>query len=234
MTSYRLVLLAVLVVAVGCGESSAPSTPPASSTRVYMTNFPLAEDPISENGNWINGRVVGLDWTNARTTPGLAFGTETGSGGYDDAVALLTGTWGPDQTVEATVYTVNQNDSISEEVELRLRSSLLANRCTGYEVLFSARSSAAASIQIVRWNGPFGDFTVLGSRYGKPHGITTGDVVRATIVGSTITAYINGVQKLKVIDSTYSSGSPGMGFFLRGGTTGVNRDYGFTSFRASY
>jgi hypothetical protein len=229
MTRYRLVLLAGLVVAVGCGQSSAPSTPPTPSIRVYTTNFSLAEEPISENGNWINGQAIGLDWTNARTTPGLAFGTETGSGGYDDTVALLTGTWGPDQTVEATVYTVHQNANITEELELRLRSSLSANRCTGYEVLFNV----LGSIQIVRWNGPLGGFTVLGGPGGPK--LTTGDVVKATIVGSTITAYVNGVQKLQVIDSTYSNGSPGMGFFLgRGGAPGMNRDYGFTSFRASY
>jgi hypothetical protein len=202
-----------------------------TGARVYTTNFPLTENPISEGGHWINGQVVGLDWKNARTTPGLAFGTQTGNGGYDDTVALLAGTWGPDQTVEATVYTVNPNDSIFEEVELRLRSSLSAHSCTGYEVLFSARSSANAYVQIVRWNGPLGNFTVLTSA-GVPAGIITGDVVKATIVGSTITAYLNGVQKLQVVDSTYPSGKPGMGFFLQG-AGGVNGDYGFTSFTAS-
>src|SRR4029077_21073039 len=52
------------------------------------------------------------------------------------------------------------------------------------------------------------------------------------IDGSTITAYINGVQKLQVVDSTYSSGNPGIGAFLQN-ATGVNGDYGFTSFTAS-
>lgn len=229
-----MVLLAGLAVAVGCGQSSTPSAPsisppssPTPSARVYSTNFPLAEDPISEGGNWINGQVVGLDWRNARTTPGLAFGTQTGSNNLDDTVALLMGTWGPDQTVEATVYTVNQNANVTEELELRLRSSLSANRCTGYEVLFNV----FGSIQIVRWDGPLGGFTVLGGS-GNPRPLTIGNVVKATIVGSTITAYVNGVQNLQVNDSTYSSGSPGMGFFLRG-TPGVNADYGFMSFTAS-
>jgi hypothetical protein len=168
-----------------------------------------------------------LDWKNARTTPGLAFGTQTGNGGYDDTVALLTGAWGPDQTVEATLYTINLNPNIFEEVELRLRSSLSANSCTGYEVLFGLNGY----IQIVRWNGPLGNFTALASA-PVPAGITTGNVVKATIVGSTITAYINGVQKLQVIDSTYPSGRPGMGFFLQG-AGGVNSDSGFTRFTAS-
>ena len=51
----------------------------------YSTNFPLTEDPISEGGRWINGSV-GLDWKNCRTTPGLAFGTQSGANPppYDD------------------------------------------------------------------------------------------------------------------------------------------------------
>jgi hypothetical protein len=100
------------------------------SAATYTTNFPLTENPISEGGKWINGKTVGLDWSNASTTPGLAIGRESGTSGYDDTVALLTGVWGPNQTVSATVYSVNQNDSIFEEVELRVRSSLSAHMCT--------------------------------------------------------------------------------------------------------
>ncbi len=205
---------------------------PEAAARTYTTNFPLTENPISEAGNWINGGTVGLDWTNVSTTPGLAIGRESGTINYDDATALLTGSWGPDQTVTATVYTVNQNDSIFEEVEIRLRSSLSAHLCTGYEVNFSARSSSNAYVQIVRWNGPLGNFTLLDGRGGSGYGIHKGDVIKATIVGNVITAYINDVQVLQVTDNTYKTGSPGMGFYLQG-ATGKNGDYGFTSFTAT-
>src|SRR5262245_9190880 len=77
--------------------------------KTYSTNFPFAENPISQGGRWKNGQTNGIDWSNVRTTPGLAFGTQTGTNGFDDSVALLTGTWGPDQTVEATVHSVNQS-----------------------------------------------------------------------------------------------------------------------------
>ncbi len=203
-----------------------------ASAATYTTNFPLTENPISEGGKWINGKTVGLDWSNASTTPGLAIGRESGTSGYDDTVALLTGTWGPNQTVSATVYSVNQNDGIFEEVELRVRSSLSAHKCTGYEVLFSARSSSNAYVQIVRWNGPLGSWTLLDARGGTSYGIRTGDVVKATAIGNVITAYINGVAVLQVTDSTYPSGSPGMGFYLQN-ATGKNGDYGFTSFTAT-
>jgi len=200
----------------------------------YTTSFTSTEDPFSENGRWIGGKTVGLAWSDFQSVPGLAFGKQPGTspGVYDDAIALLTGTWGPNQTVQATVKTVNQNDSFVEELEIRLRSTVTANSSTGYECNFSARRSANAYVQIVRWNGAFGDFTPLDGRGGSSMALRNGDTITCTINGSTITAYINGVQKLQVFDSTFSSGNPGIGAFLQN-ATGLNGDYGFTSFTAS-
>jgi hypothetical protein len=204
----------------------------ARTHGTYSTNFPLSEDPISEGGMWINGRTGGLDWANVRTSRGFAFGTESGTVDYDDSTALLTGTWGPNQTVQATVRTSNQNDKIYEEVELRVRSALSAHRATGYEILFRCSKTAHAYTQIVRWNGPLGSFTILKDARGPQFGVATGDVVKATIVGNVITAYINGAQVLQATDDTYTDGNPGMGFYLQG-ATGMNGDYGFTGFTAT-
>jgi hypothetical protein len=145
----------------------------------YTTSFTSTEDPISENGRWIGGKTVGLEWSDFQSVPGLAFGKQNGwsRGVYDDAIALLTGTWGPNQTVQATVKTVNQNDRIFEELEIRLRSTVTANRSTGYECNFSARSSANAYVQIVRWNGALGDFTELDGREGSSYGLHNGDTI---------------------------------------------------------
>lgn len=198
----------------------------------YTTTFPLVENPVSEGGNWINGRTVGLDWSNIRSTPGFVFGTESGTVNYNDSTALLTGTWGPDQTVQATVHTVKQNDNISQEVELRLRSSLSAHSATGYEINFRCSKTANAYAEIVRWNGPLGNFTYLAHQGGSAYGVANGDVVKGTIVRNVITAYINGVQVLQATDNTYSNGSPGMGFYLQG-ASGVNGDYGFKSLSAT-
>jgi hypothetical protein len=208
----------------------APSSP--GSPKSYTTQFPNAENPILENGLWTNGKAAGFDWTDVAVVPGLAFGTESGNAGYDDATALLTGTWGADQTAEATVHSVNQNDNIFEEVEIRLRSSLSAHRSTGYEINFRCSKTSNAYTQIVRWNGPLGQFTYLNAAGGANYGVADGDVVKATVVGNVITAYINGVQVLQATDSTYPNGSPGMGFFLQS-ATGVNRDYGFSRFTAA-
>src|SRR5882757_92334 len=201
-------------------------------SHAYTTTFPLNETPISEGNAWINGKAVGLNWADVHTTRGLAFGTESGNNGYDDSAALLTGNWGSDQTAEATVHTVNQNDSIFEEVELRLRSNLSARSATGYEINFRCSKTAKAYTQIVRWNGTLGNFTYIATAQGQKYGVTNGDVVKATIKGNVITAYINGVQVLQGRDKKFTTGNPGMGFFLQG-ASGVNSDYGFTRFTAS-
>ncbi len=204
--------------------------------RTYATRFSLAENPISEGGVWLNGQRDGLDWADVRTTPGFVFGTELGTlqgaAKYDDSTALLAGPWGPDQMAQATVRSVNQTDKVFEEVELRLRSSLSPHRCTGYEILFRCLKAQEAYLEIVRWNGPLGDFTYLNRARGAKYGVADGDVVKATIVGSVITAYVNGVQMLQATDDTFADGSPGVGFFLEG-ASGLNADYGFTEFSAT-
>lgn len=206
----------------------------------YSTNFPNTENPIAENGHWIDGGTIGLDWTNVSTTPGFAIGHEVGAS-YTDATALLTGSWSPDQNVSATVHTMNQNDSCYQEVELRLRSSLAAHQNKGYEVSFKMSQTSSAYIIIVRWNGPLGSFDYLFNQQGTQFAVKDGDVVSADISGNTITAYINGTKKAQVditaIGGTvYQSGSPGMGFNLENapvGCSGTNGNYGFTSYQAS-
>ena len=206
----------------------------AQAPHSYSTNFPATENPISEGGRWINGQAAGLDWKDVRTSVGLAYGADaSGNPNYNDPTAILSGTWGPNQTVQATVHSVNQRGGNTfEEVEFRLRTTITAHRNAGYEVNFRCTHDGSQYVQIVRWNGALGNFTYVKNGSVPGPGIRDGDIVRATIVGSTITAYINGVQVVQASDSTYSSGNPGIGFYLQG-TASVNGDYGFTSFSAS-
>src|SRR6202030_849078 len=82
-----------------------------------------------------------------------------------------------------------------------------------------------------------GNFTYLAISVGSAYGVKDGDVVKATMIGNVITAYINDVQVLQVMDDTYAAGNPGMGFFIGNvlGTDGAGRDgdYGFTSYTAT-
>lgn len=198
--------------------------------RSYTTAFPLTENPISENGNWINGGVVGLNWTNIRTTLNKAFGTEsgtgTGSARYDDSTALLTGPWGIDQTAKATIY-ITTPPPFAAEVELRLRSTITANNINGYEFVCSVAPGNQYSA-IVRWNGALGDFTSIAS---SGIGCANGDVLGATAIGSTLTLYKNGSVLATAADATFLGGAPGMGMFLAG-NIGINANYGFSQYNA--
>jgi hypothetical protein len=212
---------------------------PAGTHGTYSTNFPRAENPISEGGKWLNGQKDAVDWADVRTRPGLAFGLEIGGSRpepqkYDDATALLTGTWGPNQTVQATVHSVNQNlsDKVWEEVELRLRSTLTPHNATGYEVMFRCSKTPNAYCNIARWDGPLGKFAYLKNSGGSKYGVADGDVVKASMIGNVITVYINGKQMAQTSDNTFKSGNPGMGFFIDG-ATGENGNFGFSSFTAT-
>ncbi|MDR3692863.1 MAG: hypothetical protein P4L46_26015 [Fimbriimonas sp.] len=217
--------VAALLSACG-GGGSAPA-----GLRTYSTAFPATENPVDQHGVWINGHREGLDWCDVATTHGLARGTESGNVQYDDSTALLAGVWKPDQGAEATVHSVNQTSTAYEEVELRLRSAISAHEATGYEINFRCLKTGDAYCQIVRWNGPLGKFTYLNAAGGASFGVSNGDVVKATVVGHVITAFINGKQVLQATDPTYATGNPGIGLYLAG-PSGLNRDYGFTRFSA--
>jgi hypothetical protein len=55
------------------------------------------------------------------------------------------------------------------------------------------------------------------------------DVISASIVGNTISAYKNGTLMMQATDKTYTSGAPGMGVNFNSGCT----HYGFKDFSAS-
>jgi hypothetical protein len=198
--------------------------------RTYSTRFPATEAPISEGGNWISGGAVGLDWGDVLTVPGLAIGRD-GPHKYSDPAALLTGEWGPDQTVRATVYSVNQTEKQWQEVEIHLRSTLSAHKCTGYEILFRCLKSENAYMEVVKWNGPVADFTYLSRNRGSQYGVANGDLIEASVVGNVIKVSINGKLMDSVKDDTFTSGNPGIGFNYGCGDT--YGDFGLTSLMVS-
>ena len=167
-----------------------------------------------------------MDWTSVTKVNGLAHGTQTGSGGYNDSYAYLSG-FPANQSATAVIYRNTSTNSTNKEVELLLRWSDSTHSATGYECNIQHNGQYA---QIVRWNGAYGNFTEIG-RASNPPNPKTGDVMKATIVGNVITVYINGVQIMQATDSTYSSGNPGMGFYIDAGAS--NADFGFSSFSAT-
>jgi hypothetical protein len=230
-STYRYQVQAVDTAANASPFSNIASATTSSSP--YTTNFPLTESPISESGHWINGGTVGLDWGNVQTVAGTAEGVGPAWTAYSDPTAILTGTWGPNQTVTATVFSNGVEDKpttgYDKEVEIRLRSSISAHMITGYEINCRTPNDSLSYIQIVRWNGALGSFTSLNIMYGT--GCGNGDVLKATISGTTISVYRNGTLMLTATDSTYATGNPGIGFNFGCGTE--YNQFGFTSFTAT-
>ena len=92
----------------------------------------------------------------------------------------------------------NQDGKVYEEVELRLRSSLSAHNCTGYEVMFRCSKTPKAYCNVARWEGPLGRFTMLKETLGSKYGVQDGDEVRATMFGNVLTVFINGAQVVRL------------------------------------
>jgi hypothetical protein len=217
--------------------------------RTYSTDFPLDENPVSEDGMWLNGKLDAVDFTDCITSNGLIHGapsrmnvlekrSEQGNlgdedeaplGDYDDPTAILSGAWGPNQHAWATAHVENPTEEWFQEVQIRLRSTVKPHSITGYEIFFRCLKGELGYAEIVRWNGAVGDWTSLQRHQGPEFGVGHGDVIEASIEGNVITGYINGVEKITVTDDTWTAGAPGVGFNFGVGDTYA--DHGLSSFR---
>ena len=219
-----------------------------TAVRSYKTDFPKDEDPVSEDGMWLNGKTDAVDFSDCVTSNGFIHGgpsrmenlekrSEQGNlgeadeapvGDYDDPTAVLTGEWGPNQHGKGVAHVLKPTEEWFQEVQIRLRHTLQPGSITGYEIFFRCLEGEKGYAEIVRWNGAVGDWTSLQRREGPECGVKHGDVIEATIEGDVITGFINGEEKITVTDDTWKSGAPGVGFNFGVGDT--YDDHGFSSF----
>ena len=196
------------------------------SARNYATNFASRENPLSENGNWIEGQNAGGDlWGNVQTDGTMAFGTSEPTE-FGDPTAVLAGRWSATQTAAATAK-VNSTPvgPCCHEVEVRLRTIVSSRNITGYEAYCSVMPNKPYC-HIARWNGPNGSYCNIEGVSPDTY-LVTGDTLSATVTGTNpvvITAYKNGMQIMQAVDSgascdtggaagPFTSGSPGIGFY---------------------
>jgi hypothetical protein len=228
-----------------------PATSMLSGARplvgTYTTNFPLTENPISESSNWIGGQTAGNNlWGNVQTNGTMAFGVSEPTQ-YGDPTAILVGSWGSDQTVQATAkINTTPTGTCCREVEVRLRTTInpTNHTITGYEVYCSVMVDSPYC-HIASWGGPNGAWVNMENHPPSMY-LKNGDVLKATVTGTnpvTITAYVNGTQVMAVQDTghfafsdgkkygPWTGGNPGIGFY---NTRDNNWSYfGFSSFSAS-
>lgn len=221
------------------GGTSVTTTCPTSKAS-YTTNFPNTENPISEGGRWTNGGVFGGK-TNARTTPGKAFGTMTSFDGQNfiDSCACLSG-FGPDHEVTATI--ANNGAVGGLEVEILLRAGITSDHIFVYELdcVYSDRG-----IHLVRWDNTKtnpNSYTFLRQLNGGEAPFSNGDQVYAKVVGTVFTCRYKrtggAFSDLFTYDTAhdsvrYSSGSPGIGFWNETGSGANSSKFAWSSFTAN-
>lgn len=232
-------LLVAALVVLSASDSESQIRPRHRVRAYYTSTFDLTQNPAREGVAWINGLAQGRDWQDCETSGGFLHGATTGhaddSCNFDancqDPTCLLTGVWGADQTITMTVVNSVPKTSGSEEVECRLRSTLAAHRNTGYEVLWSLTNNPYISIVRWDWDGTTQAFVelitpVTGSQ------IVTGDVLKCTLIGTTIKGYTNGVERVSYDTASdsikYSTGAPGHGLFLQGHAASAYGEFGIT------
>jgi hypothetical protein len=200
-------------------------TPPKS----YSTTFSLTENPITEGGIWTGGLDEGQVWTDVETSGGLALATQdpgVAAPPYDDSLACLSG-FPPNHYASAVLFS-NSPTGVHEN-ELLLRWKITPNFTRGYEVSIAA----TGEINIIRWNGPLNDWTILGNPTASS--VADGDTWYAEIIGNIITVKRNGgvvvIYDISGDPTIWSDGDPGIGFFVKGATSAVNT-FAWTSFLA--
>ncbi len=229
----KVLFLATRIAALLLLTACAAAPPPSPSVTVYSTRFEVAENPISDGGKWVTGKAIGLDWNDPLAASGKAFASVvSGSTGkrYDDSIGHLSSAFSfkSNQYAQATVSRApGYSPKSKHEIELLLRFRITPHNARGYEILWGHEGDLA----IVRWNGPYGDYTVLDKKGRGPGSPTEGDVLRAEIIGSVIRIYKNGsLVATASEDATWKDGQPGMGFWPVESSTPAN--YAWKSYEA--
>lgn len=216
-------------------KSSATTVTIIGVVQSYSTNFAVTENPIYENGKWVNGGSKtsnepnnGLDWHNVKTVSGIAIASvnaDSEGQRYADDIAVLTTnfTFGS-QYAQGTVYRASGYLPTSgHEIELLLDFKITPRCAQGWEIMWGH----TGYISIVHWNGPLGDYTVLVEGSNNMPGTKVpadGDTLRAEVKNGTINVYINNSTKavatvakgnffVRGACSSNTSGQPGIGFW---------------------
>lgn len=168
---------------------SGGGTPFSVTDNFNRTN----ESPLSGGGNWTNRgsnlKVVsnGVGVASANT----------------DSYAFYSGhTWSANQSSEATIVASNAN--VYNAVGVRMAASgafgyiLVENNGT-LQLYYVNSSESWASVH----------------NYGSISGLGAGDVIKLSVSGTSLTAYINGTQEgTSYTDTNIASGSPGLQAYI--------------------
>ena len=212
-----------------------------SAQRRFYTSFPTIASPVSEGGRWVKN-----DTTRTQMIVGAAgrcYGTQLGSGGFDDSCSHLSDVWAPNIQITATLF-VGTCTGI-QEVELMARMADTSSTTRGYEVNFAWDGSY---VNFYRWEGTTAgaDFVplVTPQTYSVSGGFSTGHQIRITMIGDTLNAYYNKGSGWVLINTgggvsdtstgghaKWSTGTPGIGAY-RELASGAGSQFALEDFEA--
>ena len=189
------------------------TTPLVSS---FFADFSLTENPISQGGKFRTGGVTGF-YKDPRSIGGKCYAASTVGADYDDCLGQLQNHGiGANQRASLTVFRQGGYTSgDTHEFALYLRLVIGASLVRGYECLMNEQDG----FQIVRWEGisqGSDNFNTGISVSGSgPGHLVTGDVIVFEGIGSNFRVLKNAVEVASFTDSTWTTGNPGLGFFVR-------------------
>ena len=157
----------------------------------YSTDFPLTENPVSEDGIWV--APSGSVWTKRMRTSGGILLPDPDAASYDDCLAVLDPTkfnLGPTQTITWTAFVGGaMGDS---EFETHLRTAADTTPIADGTKLFTYECTVVGNNNsgFAKWFGVQGDFVILpftSDTNGVPHdGIENGDKFQVSISGTSL------------------------------------------------
>lgn len=152
----------------------------------YNTTLFRVENPMREQGMWLEGLTDGTAWGNIRTTANLAFAAVAQA---VDSIAVMKTSFANDQFVEGTVSrAAGYNPGVVHQLELLIRFNITANNASGVCVRWAHNGTGS----LVRFNGAVGNttpITLSATAWGAP---VDGDKLRAEAIGTALTIKKNG------------------------------------------
>jgi hypothetical protein len=163
--------------------------------------------PATDDFGRANGGL-GANWTtagSAMSAPQIATNqVQVFAVGSDSGAIWNADAFPNDQYAKVTLKTLNTDNGRCVGVQLRTNSGTN----DGYQCVARGPFGATTPIEIRD------AYTVIASGTAV---VAANDVLLGNVVGTTITLYINGVQRLQTTDATWTAGSAGVYLFVDSG-----------------
>jgi hypothetical protein len=160
----------------------------------------------TDDCNRADAGTLGANWTNKRGGLGIFSNQVDVVTAADDCINFYSAISWPDDGYAQVVCALAAAANRSMMAGYRIQSPGGDGLRSGYYGGVDARNQGNNNLIIEKWN--VSTPTVLASDAGTV--LAASDIIKLGIVGSLITLYVNGVQKLQASDSLWTVGNAGL------------------------